>query len=111
MTFRELLDEVRALRPEETRNEAEDYLETVFTMRAVTALRGVLDRYFGPAFKDAGRNPSPEAQARSKAYGGIQKNQVLYCAERENLVHCAMLWPWGDGAHVTVKIAQGLPRR
>ncbi len=111
MTFQDLVVEIKTLRPDETRAEQEDYLEIVVPSHAVPSLRAVLDRFFGPAFKDAGKNPSAEAQARSKGYGGVQKNQVLYYTERENQANCAMLWPWSDGRHVTVKIAQGLPKR
>ncbi len=107
MTFQELVQEVKRLRFEETRSDTDDYLEFVLDAPSVMPLQRVLESHFGPAFKPAGKNPSKESKQYSEKYGGAESNQVLYYIEREGLSHCALLWPWGNGKSMTVKLAEG----
>jgi hypothetical protein len=111
MTFQELVQEVKRLRFQETRSETEDYLEFVVDVPSVETLQRVLEAHFGPAFKPAGKNPSKESKKYSEKYGGVESNQVLYYVEREGVSHCALLWPWGSGQAVTVKLAEGLVKK
>jgi hypothetical protein len=111
MTFQELVQEVKRLRFEETRGEAENYLEFVVDAASVGPLQRVLDAHFGPAFKPAGKNPSKEAKKFSEKHGGIESNQVMYYVERDSISHCALLWPWGNGKSMTVKLAEGVVKK
>lgn len=109
VTFEELVDQVRKLPFEEKRQDVQDYFEAVVATGALPDLGRTLEGFFGPPFKAAGQKPSRESDRHSDRYGGVLQNQVLYYKEREGLSNCAMLWPWGDGTRVTVKIGRGTP--
>jgi hypothetical protein len=111
MNFLELLEEVKLIECEDARKSSDDYLERVFDSKKVSELGPVLEKHFGPPFKPAGIAPSKDAQRYADPYGGIQKEQVLYYIERDNLSSCAMIWPWNSGLMVTLKIAQGTVRK
>jgi hypothetical protein len=111
MTFQELVSEIKRLRFEETRSDTEGYLEIVVDAASVAPLQKVLDSHFGSPFKPAGTNPSKEAKKVAEKHGGIMSNQVLYYVELENLSHCAMLWPWGNGKSITLKLAEGTVKK
>src|SRR5690349_3729937 len=100
MTFQELVNEVKRLRFEEMRGETDGYLEFVVDAASVATLQRVLEAHFGSPFKPAGKNPSKEAKKYSEKHGGIQSNQILYYVELDDVSHCAMLWPWGDGQNI-----------
>jgi hypothetical protein len=111
LMFAELLTEVKTHRFEERRADVEDYFEGVLLVENMPGVCAALEKYFGKAFKPAGKAPSKEDSKRTDHLGGVQKNQVLYYVEKENQSNCAMLWPWQDGVRVTLKIAQGLLKR
>ena len=111
MTFQELVKEVKRLRFEETRSDTDNYLEFVVDAPSVTPLQRVLESHFGPAFKPAGKNPSKESKKYSEKHGGVESNQVLYYVEHEGVSHCALLWPWGNGQAVTVKLVEGIVKK
>jgi hypothetical protein len=50
---------------------------------------------------------SLKAQKVTKNFGGIQTQQTLYYVDRGDISDCAMVWPWNDGKHVTIKMARG----
>ncbi len=104
MNFTELLEEVRKLKFQETRADRTDYFEGVVKADLIPDLNVVLQDYFGKAAKPANQSPQGKDKEISSAYGGIQKNQTLYWSD-ERAGEVAMLWPWGDGASVTLKIA------
>ena len=109
MSFNELLQEVKRIRAEQIRYEFTNYFECVTGVEFIRELCQVLEGRFGPPLKRAGQDPTKEAKRCAESLGGIQKNQVLYFLEKEDLLNCAMLWPWEDGTRVTVKIAQFKP--
>ena len=72
-------------------------------------LTGLLEGYFGRPLKAPDQEPTDEAHRVSGPYGGITREQALYHAFRDDADHVAMIWPWSDGKHMTVKIAQECP--
>ena len=106
MTFPEFLEEVRKLKLEEERVQTAEYLEVVISRNMLGPLNKLLASRFGPPVKPEGENPSGEASRRAKSYGGVRKNQTMYFLQDGDFCECALLWPWGDGARVTVKITQ-----
>lgn len=105
MNFSELLTEIKKLKFQETRADRTDYFEGVAKMDLIPDLTTALQNYFGVAAKPAGQPSKGKDQQVSSPYGGIQKNQTLYWSEQK-IGELAMLWPWGDGASVTLKIAR-----
>ena len=108
MNFDELAQKLQSIPVDEERKRSEGYVEFVLSSRHLAQLYQVLEKYFGPPFKPPGVAPTKEAEDLARSYGGIMKHQTLYFLQRDGLANCAMIWPWGDGSRVTVKIAQGV---
>ena len=106
MTFAELLTEVQKLKHEEQRSQTEEYLEIVVSRESLEPLLQILTAYFGQPFKPEGALPLGAAEQRAKPYGGIRKDQTMYFRQDEDHFECALLWPWGNGTRITVKIIQ-----
>ena len=107
MTFDELVQKLQRIPADEQRKKMDGYLEFVLSSRHLIHLYPALEEYFGPPFKPPGVSPTKEAEDHARTYGGILKHQTLYFFKRDGLANCAMIWPWGDGSRVTVKVAQG----
>jgi hypothetical protein len=106
MTFAELVAEVQKLKREELRSQAADHLEIVVATEHLEPLTRVLVSFFGPALKPQGTEPSREANRQAAAHGGIRKDQTMYFRQEGEISQCALLWPWGSGKRITVKILQ-----
>ena len=104
MTWDELAAAVREAKLVEMRGQKEKYLEVVVAVADLAPVTDLFNTYFGAPFKAMGQRPSPEADLYAGPFGGVQTGQMLYIRKVENLVHGALLWPWGDGNSVTVKI-------
>ena len=104
MTFEELIEEVKKESFEELRSQSDTGLEFVIRTEKLSQLNPTLERFFGPATKPAGVRPRGEEDALASNFGGILKNQTLYSIAQNGVSHLAMIWPWGDGENVTVKI-------
>lgn len=102
MTFEDLLKQVLTIRCQETRSQQSDYCEIVLAAADIASLNSVLQSYFGPPLKAGGVTPSAEAMRCAKSHGGIQGNQTLYFNRETS--ELAMLWPWGNGQSVTLKL-------
>src|SRR3989338_7282215 len=102
--FKELVQELKKLPLEETRNDSEEGFEFVIKKSAFKKLDPLLQSFFGKVFKDAGAKPDQEAANLTAPYGGIYENQTLYVKKDATGFFLAMIWPWGDGVLATVKI-------
>jgi hypothetical protein len=110
MTYLEFLREVRALSFEQVRTDTDEFLEAVITVDRLDSLNDILLRFFGQAVKPAGIRPSRELLSYTVSYGGIRQDQTLFYVESEENLQFAMLWPWSDGDHVTVKVIKALKK-
>ncbi len=106
MTFEDLLGEVKKIELHEVRTQQANYLEVVVAKKNMDALLTVFESYFGVPLKPEGQQVSQEASQHSQPYGGVQSNQTLYFQKNEAGSTLALLWPWGSGVLITVKIAQ-----
>jgi hypothetical protein len=106
MTFDELMKEVKKIELHEVRAQQPNYMEVVVAKKNMDSLLTVFESYFGVPLKPEGQNPSQEANQHSQPYGGVQSNQTLYFQKNEKGSTLALLWPWGSGVLITVKIAQ-----
>lgn len=108
MTFPELIKNLKKIPFDEIRKEYEGYFEFVVSVKHLLSLYPLFEGYYGVPFKPAGIAPTPKAMSVTRNYGGIQTQQTLYFASRpEGVSDCAMIWPWNDGQHATVKMARG----
>ena len=108
MTFPELVGQLKKIPFDEIRKEYDGYFEFVLAVRHLLNLYPLFEEYYGVPFKPAGVQPTAKAQDLTKQYGGIQTQQTLYFASRGSIADCAMIWPWNDGNHATVKMARGM---
>ena len=106
MTFPELIADIKKLNLEETRTNTNHFFEFVIRTELANELNAALERYFGPPLKAAGEQPSKEASQTVASFGGIRKDQILYCVDHDKFLDCAMLWPWASGSLLTVKVIQ-----
>ncbi len=106
MNFSELLDALQELKYEERRTREENYFEAVISKENLEPLSALLKDYFGAPVKPAGRPPSWSDSLTARPYGGIRQDQTLYLVKKETGMEIVLLWPWGNGMLVTVKVIQ-----
>ena len=106
MTFDDLLEQIQNIPCAEKRAREANYCEVVFAQSNMLQVNAALEACFGAPLKPEGKPPSAEATLYSKAYGGVQGNQVLYYRKGAGAVgdEIAMLWPWSNGVSVTLKM-------
>jgi len=104
MTWDEMASAVKKAKLIEMRGQKEKYLEVVVAVADLAPVTDLFNAYFGAPFKAMGERPSAEADGYAGPFGGVQTGQMLYIRKAESCVHGALLWPWGDGTSVTVKI-------
>ncbi len=105
MTIQSLRQKLNRLEIFEQRRQEDDYQEFVVFNWQSSDLAEVLSSELGPAVKPAGMKPSRDFQNLTKKFGGIFDNQTLFKKESGSAVILAMLWPWSDNEHTTLKIA------
>jgi len=111
MTFQNFLAQIQAVRIEESRAHTDEYFEAVISKPGLEPLHKILEAYFGPPLKPEGRSPSMEARRHAKPYGGIRKEQTMYFRQDGEHSECALLWPWGSGVRITIKVSQAKKSR
>lgn len=105
MQFADLIKEVKGVTFVELRKDSEVYFEAVVTKKELEDLTKRLEQFFGlPAWPSKSKLSS-QVQNMIKDFGGIMPNQTLYFLSDGSDCAFAMLWPWSDGSHITVKIA------
>jgi hypothetical protein len=106
MTYTKLLEKVKKLKIEETRTDSFEMLEFVIHRDYLSQLNGILESYFDQPLKPPNEKPSRLVDKYASSYGGIRQGQTFYFRECDTVLNFALLWPWGDGILVTVKIIQ-----
>ena len=117
MEFTALKNEVKSLKLEELRKESETYFEVVILKATLEAIEKSLLKFLGSPVGQSQNQISAAMRKAVDEFGGVMSEQTLYFAENDCGVVFAMLWPWQDGNHITVKIIaaknkkeeQGLP--
>lgn len=104
MDFIELVKDVRTVPFVTLRVDSEAFFEVVILNDFVGALCVKLEKFFGqPAIPSKNKLPD-KAEKTIKLFGGINPGQTLYYwGEGDNAIF-AMLWPWQDKKHTTLKI-------
>ncbi len=105
MTLKEIVAKCGNLDVHEERAAEEGYSELVFFSKDTVAWVKVLAENLGAPAKPAGTEPSEEHSKLTEDFGGIFANQILFKKEFDNGIILAMLWPWQDKAHTTLKLA------
>jgi hypothetical protein len=103
MQFKQLKEEVKALGFNEIRIDADSIFEAVIVKKSLAALTPKLDKFFGAPVWPSQNPLSLQAKEVIKDQGGIWPGQTLYFWYENNISIFAMLWPWSDGQHITLK--------
>ncbi len=104
MSLIEIAERLKKLKIKEERFVSENYIEMVFLTSEKKAWMAVLEEILGKPAKAEQKTPSREDLILTEKMGGVRKDQILFHkAFPENLIW-AMLWPWQDGTHITLKM-------
>lgn len=106
MSFASIVAAIANLPVEEQRQLREHYVELVFFTHDTARWTATLSAHLGPVAKPPGTAPSAEQRQLASAHGGIHANQTLFYGNSEGIRIIAMFWPWQDGLHTTLKLAQ-----
>ncbi|HTY45456.1 MAG TPA: hypothetical protein VMD52_05660 [Patescibacteria group bacterium] len=106
MQFKQLKKEIKTVTFESVRAENETYFEAVLVKEQLQELNRQLEALFGPPAWPSKATLSPEVQEVIEGFGGIMKGQTLYFVSEPACRVFAMLWPWQDGQHITLKTGQ-----
>lgn len=106
MEFNELKTTLKSVGFETARKEDERYLEVVVVKKQLADLVIKLDEFFGTSVWPGDQELSPEVHDVIKDYGGIMRGQTLYFWHQNGSFIFAMLWPWQDGEHTTLKVGK-----
>ncbi|MBU1906473.1 MAG: hypothetical protein KJ923_05695 [Candidatus Omnitrophica bacterium] len=106
MQISELRKEIKSIKFDEVRKDTESYFEAVTLSLELPKLITILEKFFGLPVYPSKNELNSEAQAIADNFGGVRPNQILYFSNQEGEVIFAMLWPWSDEEHTTIKIGK-----
>ncbi len=88
------------------RADTKDYFEAVVLKEKLAVLIERIEAVFGSQKLPLGTEFPAQIQTAIENLGGIRGNQSLYVFNCENSFNIIMLWPWGDGKRVTLKMSK-----
>jgi len=106
MEFSEMREEVKNGILDTLRTDKDDYFEAVVIRDEVAKLKERLEKFLGTPAYPSKDKLSPQIEKRIKEFGGIMSGQTLYFRNEGGKNILAMLWPWQDGYHTTIKLIQ-----
>ncbi|MFH2218489.1 MAG: hypothetical protein ABII68_02365 [Pseudomonadota bacterium] len=106
MKIREITEICGNLRVDEKRRVEEGYVELVIFNDEMYRWEEKLAGLLGRPTKPPGMEPSQKQEKITETFGGIQKSQTLFQKSFDGSDVIAMFWPWQNGEHVTLKIAE-----
>ena len=104
MTLKEIVERFDNLAVYEERTSSDEYFELVFYNKECDKWHEVLSEALGPAAKPVGAKPTAEHLKLVVEYGGLRPDQTLFIKGFNGITVIAMLWPWQDDLHTTLKI-------
>jgi len=104
MRFKEIMDEVKGVEFNVVRVEGPYYFEAVILRDGLPALAGKLKKFFGDQAYSSDKRFTPDEESAVEGFGGIREGQTLYFLKEKGHFYFAMLWPWSDEYHITVKL-------
>ncbi|MCK9573893.1 MAG: hypothetical protein M0R20_05820 [Candidatus Omnitrophica bacterium] len=105
MTLQNIIDKLTSINIAEKRTISEEYGEIVLLNKDLSTLNKIFADIFGEPEKKQGVKPSKDILLLTKDYGGIWENQTLFKKDNGENIIIAMLWPWQDNIHTTLKMA------
>jgi len=81
-----------------------NYFEAVLLKNNLSDLTKNLENIFGAPFCPSEKELPAQMQEIINGFGGVRGSQSLYFFKEGEYYVFAMLWPWQDGEHITLKI-------
>lgn len=104
MQFEEIMNEIKDIAFDTVRIKKEYYFEAVILKENLPALTEKLKKLFGEQLYSSGKKLPPDAEKAVADFGGIMPGQSLYFLKEGDSSYFAMLWPWADELHITLKL-------
>lgn len=102
--FQKLKAEVKEVNFETVRTEKEDYFEAVILAIGMEKLVKILEGYLKQPVWPREDDLPEHIQEAIKEFGGVMKGQTLYYLKEGSSCIFAMLWPWQNKQHITLKM-------
>ncbi|MFA5149002.1 MAG: hypothetical protein WC491_07770 [Candidatus Omnitrophota bacterium] len=106
MTFKDLMEEIKGIEFDTVRVDSYYYFEAVVLRDKLPSLKERLDKVFGEQVYPSKKKLAADIQQAIEDFGGIRDDQVLYFIKEKDYSYFAMLWPWTDEYHITVKVGR-----
>jgi hypothetical protein len=103
VSIKDISEKCKGFRRYEDRSDTDELFEVVFVNEDTAVWVAALSGIMGEAVKPAGKKPSREENDSTKAFGGILQGQTLFRHDGPGGAIIAMLWPWQDRIHTTLK--------
>jgi len=103
-SLKEISDRIQNLPIDQKRSGTDSYIEIVILNEKMSEWMTFLEKQLGAPAKSSSQKPTREQETLAEPNGGISKGQTLFKKELENGLIVAMLWPWQDEKHTTLKI-------
>jgi hypothetical protein len=106
MDFGSIRRYIKTLSFETLRVDSDSFFEGVIVQQEKDKLIFRLNSLFGEPVYPSKDGLAENIQKTVDTFGGIMPGQTLYYKDLGSTAILAMLWPWKDGQHTTVKIIQ-----
>ena len=104
--FSDIKTQIKTVGFETLRTESDAYFEVVFLKAKLGEYTAALNGIFGKISWPSDSPIPPEVKAAITQYGSVMAGQTLYATQEGSRVIFAMLWPWGDREHITLKMGE-----
>jgi hypothetical protein len=100
-----LMEKCKGLDVYERRVDKPEYQELVVFHADLSRWQEFFKTRYGTPAKPMGVEPNDEQLRLTDTLGGIRRQQILFTGREDGRRVVAMIWPWEDKEHVTLKIA------
>ena len=100
--MKDQLDRIKKEFTVQVRAEEANYFEAVLLVSEYPSIEKELIEFLGEPTKPVGQEPVAHQTQITAEFGGIRKEQILFEKDENHLI--AMIWPWQDKQHLTLKI-------
>ncbi|MEW6075494.1 MAG: hypothetical protein AB1530_04210 [Candidatus Omnitrophota bacterium] len=104
MDFQEIRNALKGISFKTVRKDLAGEFEAVVIKEESGRLGEKLEKCFGAPVWPAQEKLSSLITGAIEEYGGIMQGQTLYFWHSGSESIFAMLWPWSDGRHITLKL-------
>ncbi|OGX28526.1 MAG: hypothetical protein A2879_03635 [Omnitrophica WOR_2 bacterium RIFCSPHIGHO2_01_FULL_49_10] len=106
MKFEEIMDRIKGIEFDAIRVKSQYYFEAIILRDKLPVLAERLEKLFGKQLCPPEKKLPPDAEKVAGAFGGVMGDQTLYFLKENEYSYFAMLWPWSDDCHITVKLGR-----